>query len=208
MYFKFFEGYHCCIICILINAILFPQKKFQKKKKKILFPFLTKKAQQQGSSYQKAFRNLFCAKIELVGCRFKGLHKITQIKRHLWGLASPALGSESWWMRQGAQHISQILSIFKDAIQMHWLFMASTRKSPPSPHAPPIPSYSNCFPACLSSASTRAPGYSLPQVQDSMFPVAELHSIPFYTFLQLILWKAVQPSLLSISPAGFIYKAC
>lgn len=191
-----------------MNVSSFLRRNFQKKKK-IIFPSLTQKAQQQGSSYQKAFRNLLSAKIELVGCRFKGLQKITQVKRHLWVLPSPALGSESWQKRWGAQDNSQLLSIFKDATQVYWLFMASTRISLPSLHAPPISSHSNYFPACLSSACTWVPGYSPPQVQDSLFPVAELHSIPFHPFLQLtFLWKAVHLSLWSISPAGFIYKSC
>lgn len=163
----------------------FLRRSFQKKRKKKenSVPSLTQKGEQQGYTYQKAFRNLLSAKIELVACRFKGLHKIIQVKRHLCGLPSPG----SWWTRQGAQDNSQFVRIFKDTTQVNWLFMASTRMPPPSPHVPPLASYSNYFPACLSYTllGTNSPpsaGLSLSflWLNFTTFPSTPLSSSPSY----------------------------
>lgn len=74
------------------------------------------------------------------------------------------------------------------ATLVHWLLMA-TWGPPGYHHHHPVP-----FPYILVQTAFQpvhpqpVPGHQVisPQVQDSMFPVVELHNIPFHPFLQLI----------------------
>lgn len=85
--------------------------------------------------------------------------------------------------------------------------MASTRMPPPSPHVPPLASYSNYFPACLSSPFW-AP---IPlQVQDSLWVSCgwtSQHSLPLLCPAHLLV-EGCSTTLWSSSLVRFICKAC